>query len=146
MTNTTAPATDPYIALRPGSHVQTADGAIHHVQEVKIRRTPKRQLLREAKIRSDITRGWIDLMDAEWRVVHPAAQVTPGAQNCVDGLDHSLTCHCAMTHRWKTSDGWIVSCRRCGFAVRGYDTPEAATAAYVADQTGIFRTEAKPSR
>lgn len=137
MTNTQL--TDLLDTLHVGMHIQLANGSIHQLTAVDIVRTPKRRLLRVARVRSEVTRDWVNLMDEDWRIIHPAPGVTRGAHNCVDGLHHSQSCTCVMTTVLELSDGWSKHCRRCGFVVRGYSSREAAEAAYVADQFGALR-------
>jgi hypothetical protein len=136
MTNTAQ--ADLYASLQIGMNIQTSNGTIHKIIEIKVVRTPRRGLLRCAQIRSDVS-GWVDLLMHDWRIVHPASQVMPGSHDCVDGLDHSASCSGIETSTYQTSDGWTKMCNHCGFAVVGYGSLGAAEVAYIADQVGALR-------
>jgi len=136
MTNTTQ--INAIDSLHAGMIIQLANGSIHQITAVKIRRTPRRHLLREARVRSDVTRGWVDLLEQDWRIVRPASGIIPGAHNSADGLHHSQSCTGMLTTVHQLTEGWSKTCRRCGFAVIGCETRDIAEAAYVADKVGMF--------
>lgn len=134
MTNTE----NPIDTLRIGMHIQLENGSIHQIINIKIKRTPKLGLIREASFRSNVALEWIDLTTIDWRVVSPLAGVIRGSHNSVDGLHHSQSCTGILTTVRQMPEGWSKECRRCGFSVIGYASRELAEAAYTADQVEAF--------